>query len=74
MSGTSVARWKDLYLKYNPMNANKPASIADIAFDTGVIAERERIIKLLETQAEVTGYVEIELGKLIALIKGEING
>jgi len=69
-----VARWKDLYLKYNPMNANKPASIADIAFDTGVIAERERIIKLLETQAEVTGYVEIELGKLIALIKGEING
>jgi len=56
------------------MNANKPASIADIAFDTGVIAERERIIKLLETQAEVTGYVEIELGKLIALIKGEING
>jgi hypothetical protein len=27
---------------------NKPASIADIAFETGVIAERERIIKLIE--------------------------
>ena len=47
MNGISVANWKALYTKYNPMNANKPASIADIAFDTGVIAERERIIKLL---------------------------
>jgi hypothetical protein len=43
-----VAKWRDLYTKYNPMNANKPASIADIAFETGVIAERERIIKLLD--------------------------
>ena len=37
-------------------------------------AERKtekRIIKLLEKQAEITGYVEIELGRLIALIKGE---
>jgi uncharacterized protein YhbP (UPF0306 family) len=37
----------------------------------GVRAENERIIELLETQAQVTGYVEIELSKLIALIKGE---
>ena len=34
-------------------------------------AERERIIKLLEEQAEITGYVEIELSRLIALIKRE---
>jgi len=47
MTSGTVAKWRDLYTKYNPMNANKPASIADIAFDTGVIAERERIIKLL---------------------------
>jgi hypothetical protein len=47
MTSGTVAKWKDLYTKYNPMNANKPASIADIAFDTGVIAERERILKIL---------------------------
>ena len=33
--------------------------------------EQKRIIKLLEEQAEITGYVEIELSRLIALIKGE---
>jgi hypothetical protein len=33
--------------------------------------EQERIIKLLEAQAAVTGYVEIEFLKLYALIKGE---
>jgi len=38
-------------------------------YDWGWADAEERIIKLLETQAEVTGYVEIELGKLIALIK-----
>jgi hypothetical protein len=37
----------------------------------GMEIEQKRIIKLLEEQAAVTGYVEIELGKLIALIKGE---
>lgn len=31
----------------------------------------ERIIKLLEKQAEITGYVEVKLETLIALIKGE---
>ena len=30
------------------MNTNSPSSIADIAFDTGIIAERTRILKLLE--------------------------
>jgi hypothetical protein len=35
-------------------------------------AERElEIIELLEEQAEITGYVEIKLSRLIALIKGE---
>lgn len=32
------------------MNTSKPASIADLAFETGVIAENERIIKLLLEQ------------------------
>ncbi len=36
----------------------------------GAQAERDRIIEILENTAEITGYVEIELGKLIALIKG----
>jgi hypothetical protein len=67
MSGTSVAKWRALYVKYNPMNANKPASIADIAFDTGVIAERQRIIKLLKE----TDSVSAEWA--ITLIKGKDN-
>lgn len=36
----------ELLQKYNPLS--QPASMTDIAFDTGVIAERERIIKILE--------------------------
>lgn len=36
----------------------------------GAQAERDRIIEILENTAEITGYVEIELGKLVALIKG----
>jgi hypothetical protein len=47
------------------MNANKPASTANIAFDTGVIAERERIIKLLVASESVCAEWAI------ALIKGE---
>jgi len=62
-----VANWRALYTKYNPMNANKPASIADIAFDTGVIAERQRIIKLLKE----TDSVSAEWA--IILIEGKNN-
>ena len=65
MNGISVAKWRELYTKYNPMNANKPASTANIAFDTGVIAERERIIKLLVASESVCAEWAI------ALIKGE---
>jgi len=54
-------------MKYNPMNANKPASIADIAFDTGVIAERQRIIKLLKETDSVSAEWTI------TLIKGKDN-
>jgi hypothetical protein len=32
------------------MNTSEPASMTDIAFDTGVIAERSRIINLLLDQ------------------------
>ena len=71
MTSGTVARWKVLYAKYNPMNANKPASIADIAFDTGVIAERERIIKLLEPKIDEIGCCNCGMYKVIELIKGE---
>ena len=74
MTSGTVARWKDLYFKYNPMNANKPASIANIAFDTGVIAERERIIKLLENQHNFDQIFLDAVDEVIALIKGETNG
>lgn len=56
---------EDLYRKYNPMS--EPASFANIAFDTGVIAERQRIIKLLEEQDSVSAEWAI------ALIKGETD-
>jgi hypothetical protein len=56
--------------------------MTDIAFDTGVIAERERIIKWIE---ENRSAIELEPGEyiyrdhfnsqsLIAVIKGENNG
>jgi hypothetical protein len=41
------------------------------AMQVGRDDEQERIIKLLEAQSAVTGYVEIEFLKLYALIKGE---
>ena len=46
----------------------------EYAYEYGRSERELEIIKLLEEQAEITGYVEIELGKLIALIKGENNG
>jgi len=73
MNGISVAKWRELYTKYNPMNANKPASTANIAFDTGVIAERERIIKLLENQHNFDQIFLDAVDEVIALIKRENN-
>ena len=34
--------------EYQRKRQTQPASLTDIAFDTGVLAERERIVKLLE--------------------------
>jgi hypothetical protein len=73
MNGIAVAKWRELYVKYNPMNINKPASIANIAFDTGVIAERERIIKLLENQHNFDQIFLDAVDEVIALIKRENN-
>jgi hypothetical protein len=56
----------------NPDNSAARNTMSEFerqCYDWGFEDAEERIIKLLETQAEVTGYVEIELGKLIALIK-----
>jgi len=56
----------------NPDNSAARNTMSEFerqCYDWGWADAEERIIKLLETQAEVTGYVEIELGKLIALIK-----
>ncbi len=52
-----------------PQNA-KPASLKNIAFDTGVLMERQRIIKLLEEKVDIIQ----EFAYAIELIKGEENG
>ena len=61
-------------------NESQPASFTNIAFDTGVIAERERIIKLLETKVLKNVSPDVHslellhnqlVNSLIALIKGE---
>ena len=52
------------------MNPNKPASIADIAFETGMIFERKRVIQLLEQQAQEFHTPEgINVNALIDLIR-----
>jgi hypothetical protein len=38
-------------------------------YDWGWADAEERIIKLLEEQAEITDYVEMQINSLIALIK-----
>jgi hypothetical protein len=45
MESGQMSKSEELYQKYNPMS--EKASMTDIAFDTGVIAERNRIINLL---------------------------
>lgn len=56
----------------------EPGSLTSIAFDTGVIVERERIIKLLvpiRQRKQGKGFEEEivadTLGEVIALIKGD---
>ncbi len=62
----------------------KPSSIADIAFETGIIAERERIIKLINdgpyaisipkglSELATWEFILTEMKhQAIALIKGE---
>ena len=53
----------------------KPASLQNLAFDTGVVAERTRIIKLLEEWGENARCYccasDAAAADLIALIKGE---
>lgn len=53
------------------MNNSEPASFANIAFDTGVIAERERIIRALEDDGE-RNYISQEMyDYVVSIIKGE---
>ena len=40
------------------MTNGKPASLTDIAFDTGAIAERKRILKMLDDYLELTKFDE----------------
>lgn len=63
----STEEWSD---GYKAGNAGLLQAI-ETAEQIATMREQKRIIKLLEEQAEITGYVEIQLGKLIALIKGE---
>lgn len=52
------------------MNANKPASIADIAFETGMIFERKRVIQILEKQVnDFSTENGISIPALIDLIR-----
>ena len=59
----------ELLQKYNPLS--KPASMADIAFDTGVIAERERIIRALEEDGERNYISQETFDYVVSIIKGE---
>jgi hypothetical protein len=53
------------------VNNSEPASFANIAFDTGVIAERERIIRALEDDGE-RNYISQEMyDYVVSIIKGE---
>lgn len=49
----------------------KIKSTLDTEYEWGVMDERERIIKLLETYVGLTGMFGLERDYLIALIKGE---
>ena len=62
------------------MNSSKPGSFTDIAFETGVIAERLRILKWIEENTSEYGskeeglYVKrdhFDSDDLVAFIKGE---
>jgi hypothetical protein len=55
---------------------NEPSSLSSIAFNTGVIAERKRIIKLLDDECKISVPTEwhpnhCTCQAFIALIKGE---
>ena len=54
------------------MNQGKPSSLTSVAFNTGVITERERIMKLLNNlfiNAPMRG--DVALNDLRRLIQGE---
>jgi hypothetical protein len=53
------------------VNDSAPGSLTDIAFETGVIAERNRIIRLLVESANAKGWIEWEASELLAAIIGE---
>jgi hypothetical protein len=53
------------------VNNSEPASFANIAFDTGVIAERERIIKALEEDGERYYISQETFDYVVAIVKGE---
>lgn len=49
----------------------EPASMTDIAFETGVIAERERIIRALEDDGERNYISQETYDYVVAIIRGE---
>ena len=55
------------------MNNSKPGSFTDIAFQTGVIFERERIIKALEDEGECNYISQETFDYVVSIIKGETN-
>jgi hypothetical protein len=55
------------------MNTSKPGSFTDIAFQTGVIFERERIIKALEDEGERYYISQETFDYVVSIIKGETD-
>lgn len=53
------------------VNNSEPASFANIAFETGVIAERERIIRALEDDGERNYISQETYDYVVAIIRGE---
>jgi hypothetical protein len=51
------------------MSSGSPASLTSIAYGTGELMERRRIIQLLTDLAAVTGNVEIDLDSLTEMIQ-----
>lgn len=48
-----------------------PGSVANVAFETGVLTERKRILEILERKIRANGWIEEDAGDLLdEIMKG----